>query len=144
MADLPYSLKDLGVVKANIVSISGCTDPNVSYEDGTDGYLTSKFGGFSKIPVVVFWNVAGNLSDFTTTTKHQKIVQLTGFSKDLYEIFTRLTSIDGLGPEIFFKKAVLTERYEMPLAVYDSWTTALGEPKKPFRWSSIEITPRLK
>lgn len=130
MADLPYSLKDLGVVKANIVSISGCTDPNVSYEDGTAGYLTSKFGGFSKIPVVVFWNVAGNLSDFTTTTKHQKIVQLAGFSKDLYEIF--------------FKKAVLTERYEMPLAVYDSWTTALGEPKKPFRWSSIEITPRLK
>lgn len=84
-------------------------------------YLTSKFDGFSKIPVVVFWNVAGNLSDFTTTTEHQKIVQLAGFSKDLYKIFTRLTSIDGLGPEILFKKAVLTERYEIPLAVYDSW-----------------------
>lgn len=43
MADLPYSLKDLRVVKMNIVSISGCTDPNVSYEDGAAGYLTSSF-----------------------------------------------------------------------------------------------------
>jgi hypothetical protein len=65
MADLPYSLKDLRVVKentfhfkANIVSISGCTDPNVSYGDGTAGYLTSSF-----IKILSNWKPSINLDD---------------------------------------------------------------------------------
>lgn len=93
------------------------------YEQPTTAvdYIEKKFGKFKKVPMIIFWNVAGNVKDFTVTTNHKGVVQLAGFSKDLYKVFTRLTSIDEITPEGLFSKAVLTERYQPVLKVYDDW-----------------------
>lgn len=71
-------------------------------------------------PVVIFWNVAGNVTDFATTTEHSGIVQLSGFSKDLYRTMTRLSSLGELNPESFFRSAVLCDRYQPVLDHWDS------------------------
>lgn len=50
MADLPLRLDNLKVVRennfrfrANVLSISGCADPNLSYENSKSGFLTEAF-----------------------------------------------------------------------------------------------------
>lgn len=78
-------------------------------------------GKWENPPIFVFWNVAGNTSDFTTTTEHQGIVQVAGFSKDLYRLFTRLTSLDDLKPDRLFRAAVLTERYQPLIDLAREW-----------------------
>lgn len=82
-------------------------------------YIKNKFDKFKKIPVIIFWNVAGNVKDFAVNTDYTGVVQLAGFSKDVYQIFTRLTSVEDISPEGFFRKAVLNERYQPILKVYD-------------------------
>jgi hypothetical protein len=81
-------------------------------------YIKKKF---DDPPIIIFWNVSGNVKDFTVNTEHKGVVQLAGFSKDVYKIFTRLTSIDEINPEEFFRKAVLNERYHPVLKIYDEW-----------------------
>lgn len=78
-------------------------------------------GKWENPPIVIFWNVAGNTSDFTTTNMHQNILQVTGFSKDLYKIFTRLTSLEDLNPERIFRMTILTERYQPLIDLARVW-----------------------
>jgi hypothetical protein len=84
-------------------------------------YTKSKFEKFKKIPIIIFWNVAGNVKDFAVTTEHTGVVQIAGFSKDIYKIFTRLVSIEEINPEGFFRRSVLSERYQPILKIYNEW-----------------------
>lgn len=84
-------------------------------------YIQQKFSDWEMPPVIVFWNVAGNITDFATTESHKNIVQLAGSSKDLFKVFTRLTSFQDLSPDLFFRAAVLTERYEPIRVIYEAW-----------------------
>lgn len=86
-------------------------------------YIKKKFDEFNKVPLIIFWNVAGNIKDFAVNEECSGMVQLAGFSKDLYQSFTRLTSLDEIGPEAFFRQAVLNERYEQIVEVYRNWKT---------------------
>lgn len=85
-------------------------------------YIREKFGKFQKVPIFVFWNVAGNSSDFAVQKTTPGIVQLAGFSKDLYQLFTRLTNVDELTPDFFFRSDVLSEQYQPVLKVFDKWS----------------------
>lgn len=92
-----------------------CSEDPVSAAE----YIQQKFGPVA--PTIVFWNVAGNIADFATATQHDKIIQVAGFSKDLYQIFTRLTDVENFSLETFFRQAVLSDRYQIPLDIYDTW-----------------------
>ena len=98
---------------------SMCSQNPVSAAD----YIRNKFESFRKIPVFVFWNVAGNANDFAVQKETPGVLQLAGFSKDLYQLFTRITSPDQLNPESFFRMDVLSEAYRPVLDVFDYWVT---------------------
>ena len=82
-------------------------------------YIQGKFGAFQKVPVFIFWNVAGNVKDFAAHVTMPGIVQVAGFSKDLFKIFLTLTDVSSIGPEIFFRTAVMTDRYQPIFDLYD-------------------------
>jgi hypothetical protein len=69
----------------------------------------------------VFWNVSGNVKDFTVDISGKGIIQIAGFSKDLYQTMLELDTIQSITPESFFRKAVLSERYTAVSKIYTAW-----------------------
>jgi hypothetical protein len=126
--DCMYEADQIGVAPSEIIpgSIYVYTDGGFNKmckEQPTTAidYIKNKFGKFKKVPIIIFWNVAGNVQDFAVDITYTGVVQLSGFTKDAYQIFTRLTSIDEINPEGFFRKAVLCERYQPVLNIYNEW-----------------------
>ncbi|MHB1910034.1 MAG: DUF2828 family protein [Nitrososphaerales archaeon] len=71
---------------------------------------------------LIFWNVAGNVSDFMAQKDSSGVCLLSGFSKDLYQAMMNLTDLSDLSPEKFCQLSLLAERYLPLYELIKNWS----------------------
>ena len=82
-------------------------------------YIKKKFSNWPHFPMIIFWNTAKGAVCGEFFSYEEKIIYVDGFSRKLYDTFTRLTEQEQLSPHRLFMDEI--SAYEPVQKAFQKW-----------------------